>query len=127
MKKHIAIPILVIALVLVIGSVSYYEYKHGFTTEKWNGLSYNDRQHLAKDFIRQYKNDNLSKSEIVDLLGVDTVSYEGYYNRYKTDDNLTYDFGGKQSIFPSGGNMVMVIEFDENDIACSYDYFYYSW
>ncbi|MDD4772532.1 MAG: hypothetical protein PHZ09_02885 [Eubacteriales bacterium] len=123
-KKYIIISII---MVVMVGTVSLYRHnKYNFTVDKWNSISINERQSLARDFIKKYGNKNLSKNNIIDMLGFDVESYLGFPVRHKTSSNLVYDFGGKRTYFASG-NIAMIIEFDENDTAVSYDIVEYSW
>lgn len=125
-KKHfIMFPVIGVVIIIPLLLISQNN-KYEFTIEKWNSYSYNERQLLAENFIKKYQNKNLTKNDIINMLGLDTDYYNGYSNRYKTDNNLVYDFGGRMSAFVSG-NIAMIIEFDENDIAISYNIIKYSW
>ncbi len=124
MKKHIVLSSLIIVGIVII--LLYQQNKHEFTINKWNKITYNERQLLAKDFIKKYKNKDLSKNDIINMLGTDTENNFEYYNRYKTSDNFLYDFGGKKSYY-SSGNIAMIIKFDENDMATTYEIIEYSW
>jgi hypothetical protein len=124
-KKLTAALAIILAAVAIISI--YRHNKYAFTVEKWHSLNFNERQYLAEDFIRQYGEKDLSKDEITDMLGQDNYT-DGYYNPQKTDDNLAYNFGAKNGInsfYP--GNVILVVEFDENDIAISYNIVYHSW
>lgn len=99
-----------------------------FTVEKWNAYEWNDRQLLVKSFLRQYDLTQMTRDDIITLLGEETYAY--YDRQYAipndTPDNLVYDFGEIKGRFGGGRNITLIIEFKQNGDVSHYELKTYS-
>ncbi len=116
--------VLIIIAVIITAFCVLHHHKTYFTVDKWNASAWNDRQNLIRSFIKQYDLNRMSKDEIIDLLGNDTAYYYDYAIRYKTEDNLVYDFGEEKN--SASWNITLIISFAENDFVSSYELKKYS-
>jgi hypothetical protein len=103
---------------------SHQENKYEFTVEKWNSYEWNDRQLLIKDFLKQYNLYEMTRSDIIQLLGDEPDFYKDYAIKFKNEHNLVYDFGLKKSTVAS--NITLVISFKTNGEVAKYELLTYS-
>lgn len=118
--------IIVIAIIAMIGIlISFIHYQRTyFTVEKWNTYSWNERQLLIKSFLKQYDLTQITKDEIIDLLGYDTAYGNDYAIPNKTEDNLVYDFGLQKNA--KATNIALIISLDDSEHVTSYELRTYS-
>ena len=126
--------IIVLALVIALSASllalrSHRISKYRFTIEKWNAYEWNDKQLLIRDFLKQYDLREMSKPEIIAILGAEPDFYKDYSIRYKTENNLVYDFGAEIGgwFFTPSGNISLVIDFDGRGLVTNYRLVTYSW
>jgi hypothetical protein len=115
------------ALVLIIAITVLIIRQHDrtyFTPEKWSAFEWNDRQLLVKSFLKQYELTQLTKGEVLGLLGSEPDFYNDYAIPNKTPDNLVYDFGASKS--DASSNITLIINFGANDRVTSYELKTYS-
>lgn len=125
--KKIIIIVIIFAAVM-INTFHIYSTRHYFSPENWNSSSQDDRQYMLESFKDQYKNSNITKKGIIEILGNDTEYCYGYTGKLKKDNNLVYDFGQKKNaFFKYSGNIALVITFDELDFVKNIDIMYYTW
>jgi hypothetical protein len=128
-RAVIAVIVLLAAAAALLSAFLIVRYNRThFTVEKWNAYEWNDRQLLVKSFLRQYDLTQMTRDDIVALLGEET--YE-YYNRQyvipnDTPDNLVYDFGEVKGRFGGGRNITLIIEFKQNGNVSHYELKTYS-
>lgn len=79
---------------------------------------------LIKSFLKQYDLNQMTKSDIINLLGQDTAYDLDYAIPSKTNANLVYDFGLQKH--QSASNIALIISFDANDHVSSYELKSYS-
>lgn len=118
--------IIFIALIIIIGglfSLTHYQRTY-FTVEKWNTYSWNERQLLIRSFLKQYDLRQMTKDEIIELLGYDTAYRNDYAIPNKTEHNLVYDFGLQKNAKAS--NIALIISLDDSEHVTSYEIRTYS-
>ena len=123
--------VIAFAVVIVIATSAVMLYynrmdKYKFTVEKWNEYEWNDRQLLIEDFLKQYDINGMTRSEIIRLLGEEPDFYADYAIRYKTEDNLVYDFGAEIKR-NSSSNISLVITLDGQGNVVKHELVTYSW
>lgn len=117
--------VLLLALALTVLLVRRYNETH-FTAEKWQAAEWNDRQLLVRSFLRQYDLKQMTKSDIIALLGGEPDFYNDYAVPNRTADNLVYDFGEVKGLRGRGRNITLVIEFSASGHVAEYKLFTYS-
>jgi hypothetical protein len=116
---------LLLAIALTALLVRRYNETH-FTPDKWQAAEWNDRQLLVRSFLRQYDLKQMTKSDIIALLGGEPDFYNDYAVPNRTADNLVYDFGESKGLWGRGRNITLVIEFDGTGYVSVYELFTYS-
>ena len=123
------------ALLAVLLLYHYNKRMTAFTPEKWNRYAWNDRQLLIRDFIKQYDLNEMTRSEIILLLGEEPEIYEGYAVPNRAENRLVYDFGQIQHRIPlipfktfrSFANITFIITFDSQERVLHYRLTTYRW
>ena len=113
--------LLLALFILALAALGFYlrwASKCRFTPEKWNASEWNDRQLLIRDFLRRYDLYEMTREDIIALLGEESGFYKDYSIRYKTEDNLVYDFGLKKGSISQ--NITLVISFRPDGKVSSY-------
>ena len=131
MRKTIKLCVLILAVAAVLTASVMLVHRHrtdkyAFTVEKWNAYKWNDRQLLIGDFLKQYNLNSVTRTDVIQLLGDEPDFYNDFPVRYKTENNLVYDFGAEITR-NSSGNISLVITLDGQERVAGYELVRYSW
>ena len=137
-KRCKTVVLLFLVLSMLLATFLLYNYNkniYAFTPEKWNRYAWNDRQLLIRDFIKQYELQEMTKSEVILLLGEEPDIYDGYAVPNRAENRLVYDFGQVQHRIPlipfktfrSFANITFIITFDSQENVLSYRLMTYRW
>jgi outer membrane lipoprotein-sorting protein len=124
LKRISLITVIIVSLLSLFLLYNHQASKYRFTVEKWNSYEWNDRQLLINDFLKQYNLYDMTRSDIIQLIGDEPDFYKDYAIKFKNEHNLVYDFGLKKNTVAS--NITLVINFKTDGKVAKYELMTYS-
>ncbi|WP_428909943.1 hypothetical protein [Niallia sp. Krafla_26] len=103
----------IMAPILCMGILGFYEYQTTFTTEKWLN-SDKEKVYMVDDLLENYTLKDMTKDELTSLLG---APIETEY--FKSDNNVVYYLGDERGLISIDSEW-LVIDFDSRGRVANY-------